>query len=84
MTFALFFAAPTKKRKQWSDESMIRALDAIIEGIPVNRTVELYCVPRSTLVFFFFFFSIKVYASAKDTQLASSANIGVYPDKTKQ
>ena len=28
-------------------------------------------------------FSIKVYASAKDTQLACSANIGVYPDKTK-
>ena len=28
---------------------MIRALDAVKEGILVNRAAELYCVPRSTL-----------------------------------
>ena len=43
--------SPNKKRerKQWSDESMTCALDAVKEGIAVNRAVELYCVPRSTL-----------------------------------
>ena len=50
ITFALFFAAPNKKkRKQRSDKSMIRALDAVKEGILVNHANELYCVPRSTL-----------------------------------
>ena len=38
-----------KKRKQRSEESMIRALDAVKEGILVNHANELYCVPRSTL-----------------------------------
>ena len=38
-----------RKRKQWSDESLIRGLDAVKEGIPVNRAAELYYVPRSTL-----------------------------------
>ena len=35
------------------------------------------------LVFRHFFYKSLCYASAKDTQLACSANIGVYPDKTK-
>ena len=33
---------------------------------------------------YYYYFSIKVYASAKDTLLACSANIGVHPNKTKQ
>ena len=37
-----------RNRKQWSDESMVRALYTVKEGIPVNRAAELYCVPRST------------------------------------
>ena len=37
-----------RRPKQWSDESMFRALDTVKEGIPVNRAAEL-CVPRSTL-----------------------------------
>ena len=38
-------------------------------------------VSYTVVLVFSLFFSIKVYASAKDTQLACSANIGVYPDK---
>ena len=52
-----------------------------LERLEQNRTRMASVRASETL---HFFLSIKVYASAKDTQLACSANIGVYPVKTKQ
>ena len=43
-------AAPTCKRKQWSEESMTAALNEFRKGIhPINKIAVLYGVPKSTL-----------------------------------
>ena len=43
-------AAPTCKRKQWSEESMTAALNEFRKGIhSINKIAVLYGVPKSTL-----------------------------------
>ena len=42
--------SPTKKkRKQWSNESMLAALEAAKKGLPARKAAKQYGVPRSTL-----------------------------------
>ena len=42
--------SPTKKkRKQWSNESMIASLEAVKNGLPVRKAAAQYGVPRTTL-----------------------------------
>lgn len=38
-----------KKRKLWSDESMVAALQAVKRGETVLRAAQTYSIPRSTL-----------------------------------
>ena len=38
-----------QKRKQWSEESMQAALDAVKSGVSVLRAAREHCVPRQTL-----------------------------------
>ena len=38
-----------KKRKQWSDESMLLAMEAVKNGTPIQRAAKLHGVPRTTL-----------------------------------
>ena len=39
-----------KKLKQWSNESMIKAMDAVRCGqMGVNQAAEQFCVPKTTL-----------------------------------
>ena len=42
---------PTKpaKRKQWSNESMEAALEAVKKGLPVRKAATQFGVPRTTL-----------------------------------
>ena len=39
----------SRKCKQWSNESMVSALEAVKDGMPVKRVATVYGVPRSTL-----------------------------------
>ena len=38
-----------KKRRQWTDESMVAALEAVKQGEPILRAARTHGVPRSTL-----------------------------------
>ena len=41
---------PVKRRKQWDDDSMVEAMDAVKSGrLGVNRAADEYDVPRTTL-----------------------------------
>ena len=42
---------PTKKikRKQWSNDAMVSAMEEAERGMPVKRAARLFGVPRSTL-----------------------------------
>ena len=40
---------PKKKRKMWSNESMINAMEAVRSGMGVNRAALEYGVPKTTL-----------------------------------
>ena len=40
---------PKKKRKMWSNESMINAMEAVRSGMGVNRAALEYGVPKATL-----------------------------------
>ena len=46
---AVLHTPTKKKRKQWSNESMVNALEEVERGMPVKRAAKLFGVPRSTL-----------------------------------
>lgn len=48
-TPAILRTPKTQKQKQWSEESMLTALDAAKSGVCVLRAVQEYSVPRQTL-----------------------------------
>ena len=39
----------TKSRKQWSDESVLAAIEAVKNGEPLLRAVVMFGIPRTTL-----------------------------------
>ena len=38
-----------RKRKKWSNESLINAMEAVKKGSSIKRAAEEYVVPRTTL-----------------------------------
>ena len=46
---AVISVAKSNKRKQWSNEPMIAALESVKNGCPVRRAAHEHGIPRSTL-----------------------------------
>ena len=46
---AVLHSPHKKKRKQWSNESMLLAMEAVKNGTPIQRATRLHGVPRTTL-----------------------------------